>query len=62
MTAYGGIDCRRVELAEADIGAAGGGHAPRVAPPVGVEHGERPKVDGPGGDGPAEERIYCYDE
>lgn len=35
----GGVDGGGVKLREADVGSSHGGGPPRVAPPVGVEHG-----------------------
>ncbi len=40
-----GEDHRRVHLAQAHVGARGGGHAPGVGPAVAVEHRQRPQID-----------------
>lgn len=51
----------RVEFTETDVRSADGRHGPRVAPAVGVEHGERPEVDGLVRYGPIDEGIECDD-
>lgn len=50
-----------VEAAEADVGAAERRHAPGVAPAVGVEHGERPEIDGLLWKGPINQGIESDD-
>ena len=42
-------DHRRVDLAQADMGAADGGDRPGVGPAVAVEHRQRPQIDRTGG-------------
>jgi hypothetical protein len=41
----------------AHVGAADRGHPPREAPPVGVEHGQRPQVRRPPRHGPLHEPV-----
>ncbi|TVU48510.1 hypothetical protein EJB05_08148, partial [Eragrostis curvula] len=41
----GAVDAGRVRVADADVDAAAGRHAPREGPAVAVEHGQRPQVD-----------------
>ena len=40
-----GEDERRVDLAQAHVGAARGGHRPGVGPAAAVEHRQRPQID-----------------
>ena len=41
-------DIVRIELAQADVGAADGGDGPGVAPAIAVEHRQRPEIDAVG--------------
>lgn len=47
----------RVELADADVGAARGCDSPREGPPVGVEYRERPEINRALWNRPVDERV-----
>ncbi|GJN05330.1 hypothetical protein PR202_ga22950 [Eleusine coracana subsp. coracana] len=58
----GRVHGRGGDAAEAHVGAAHHGHPPGEAPPVGMEHGQRPQVRGPRRHGPVRQPVHGHEE
>ncbi|WVY89632.1 hypothetical protein V8G54_035146 [Vigna mungo] len=54
---YERVNYPRIELADADVGAARGSDTPREAPPVSVEYRERPEINRSLGNSPVDKRV-----